>query len=150
VTQQKPNRALAEQAGRRAETYAALALQLKGYVILARRAKNPRGEVDLIARRGKILAFIEVKMRRTRTDPANILTTRQMARIVNGATGWAAARAWTAKCQWRYDLVLVTPWRWPRHIRDAWRPQNDPTLERQHKGGNVRAMANGFHQKGRS
>lgn len=132
------SRKKAEQAGRRAETLAALTLQLKGYVIVARRAKNPRGEVDLIARRGKVLAFIEVKMRQEPSDPATILTPKQMSRIVNGATGWAASRTWTQNCRWRYDFVLVIPWCWPVHIEDAWRPQNDPTLESGHKGGNVK------------
>ena len=131
------SRAQAEQAGRRAEIFAALTLQLKGYVIVARRAKNPRGEIDLIARRGKVLAFIEVKMRQKPSDPATILTSKQMSRIVNGATSWTASRTWTQNCQWRYDFILVTPWRWPVHIKDAWRPQNDPTLESGRKGGTV-------------
>jgi putative endonuclease len=139
VNTPRQTRAQAERAGRRAETFAALALQLKGYVILARRAKNARGEVDLIARRGKVLAFIEVKMRQKPTDPATILTPSQMQRIVNGATGWAASRSWAQNCYWRYDFVLVLPWRWPVHIKDGWRPQNDPTLESGRKGGNVRA-----------
>lgn len=137
----RKTRAQAEQAGRKAEQFAALALQLKGYVIVARRAKNVRGEVDLIARRGKVLAFIEVKMRQKTSDPATILTPAQMQRIINGATGWAAGRPWTRNCQWRYDFVLVTPWRWPLHLRDAWRPHADPTLESGTKGGNVRPMS---------
>jgi putative endonuclease len=137
----KKTRAQAEQAGRRAEQFAAIALQLKGYVVVARRAKNARGEVDLIARRGNILAFIEVKMRQKTSDPATILAPAQMQRIINGATGWAAGRSWTQDCQWRYDFVLVTPWRWPLHVRDAWRPQADPTLESGAKGGNVRPMS---------
>jgi putative endonuclease len=135
------SRAQAEHAGRKAEHFAAFALQLKGYVIVARRAKNARGEVDLIARRGKVLAFVEVKMRQKQSDPATILTPKQMQRIVNGATGWAASRPWARHCQWRYDFVLVTPWRWPVHLRDAWRPQSDPTLESGAKGGNVRPMS---------
>ena len=138
MTSEKLTRAQSEQAGRQAEGSAALALQLKGYIIVARRAKNTRGEVDLIARRGSVLAFIEVKMRRTDTDPATLLTRGQMQRIINGATGWAASRVWTQKCQWRYDFILVTPWRWPVHIRDAWRPQHDPTLESVRKRGNVK------------
>lgn len=141
MTTKAKGRAAAEQAGRRAESFAALTLQLRGYVIVARRAKNVRGEIDLIARRGQILAFIEVKMRQKTIDPATILTARQMQRIVNGATGWAASRPWTQACQWRYDFILVTPWRWPVHIRDAWRPQNDPTLETGAKGGNVRSLS---------
>lgn len=141
MTSRSNPRAQAEKAGRQAERFAAVALQLKGYVIVARRAKNARGEVDLIARRGKVLAFIEVKMRQKATDPAMILTPTQMSRIINGATGWAASRPWTSDCQWRYDFVLVTPWRWPLHLMDAWRPQSDPTLESGAKGGNVRPMS---------
>ena len=116
MTTPKPSRAQAERAGRLAEQFAALSLQLKGYVILARRAKNPRGEIDLIARRGKVLAFIEVKMRKKAKDPATILTPAQMQRIINGATGWAASRAWTQGLQWRYDFILVSPWKWPLHM----------------------------------
>jgi putative endonuclease len=133
------SRRRAETAGRWAESFAALALQLGGYVVLARRVKTGRGEVDLIARRGKVLAFIEVKMRSKSTDPATLLRPAQMQRIVNGATGWSAQRPWTRDCTWRYDLILVRPWRWPHHISDAWRPQNDPTLERRREGGNVAA-----------
>jgi putative endonuclease len=141
MTAPTKTRQQAEEAGRWGERWAALSLQLKGYVILARRAKTPKGEIDLIARRGKVLAFIEVKMRQKAIDPATILTAKQMQRIVNGATGWTSSRPWTVKCQWRYDLVIVTPWRWPTHVRDAWRPQNDPTLETGAKGGNVRPMS---------
>jgi putative endonuclease len=141
VTRPRQSRADAERAGRQAETFASLALQLKGYVILAKRAKK---------RRGKTLAFIEVKMRNKPTDPANVLTAGQMQRIINGATGWAASRPWTQNCQWRYDFVLVTPWRWPAHIKDAWRPQNDPTLESGRKGGNVRASQSSYSRRGRS
>ena len=141
MTTKPSGRAAAEKAGRSAEGFAALMLQLKGYVIVARRAKNVRGEIDLIARRGRMLAFIEVKMRQKETDPATVLTPRQMQRIINGATGWASSRPWTQACQWRYDLIVVNPWRWPVHICVAWRPQNDPTLETGTKGGNVNAIS---------
>lgn len=141
MTTPKKTRQQAEEGGRWGERWAALSLQLKGYVILARRAKNSKGEIDLIARRGKTLAFIEVKMRQKAVEPATILTAKQMQRIVNGATGWASSRPWTVKCLWRYDLIIVTPWRWPTHVRDAWRPQNDPTLETGAKGGNVRPIS---------
>jgi putative endonuclease len=139
MTDKKAIRTKAESAGRFAEGFAALALQLNGYVILARRVKTGRGEVDLIARRKNVLAFVEVKMRSKPTDPARILSATQMQRIVNGATGWASQRSWAQTCLWRYDLIIVTPWKWPRHIHDAWRPQNDPALERKREGGNVRS-----------
>lgn len=139
MTSSNPSpRTKAEAAGRRGEAMAALALQFKGYDILETRAKTPRGEIDLIARKGSVLAFVEVKMRRTTTFPAQVMTATQMQRIVNGATAWASARPWTGQYQWRYDLVMVAPWRWPRHIKDAWRPQNDPTLSRARQAGRVR------------
>jgi putative endonuclease len=138
MRQRAGSRKAAEKSGRLAETYAALYLQLKGYVILARRARLPVGEVDLVARRGKVLAFVEVKMRRHTTDPALILTPSQMQRIVNAATAWCSARPWSGGYQWRYDLIVVTPWHWPLHCKDAWRPQRDPALERGRNGGNVR------------
>jgi putative endonuclease len=130
----------AETAGRRAEKLAALYLQLKGYVILDRRVKTGRGEVDLIARRKTTLAFVEVKMRRNWVDRANLLAPRQLNRIINGATTWAAQRSWTRDFIWRYDLILMVPWHWPDHLEDAWRPLNDPTLEVGAKGGNVNTM----------
>jgi putative endonuclease len=121
-------RALAERSGRWAEGWAAFVLQLKGYAILGRRVPTPAGEIDLIARRGDVLAFIEVEMRQQSNDPAELLRPRQMARIVRAATGWTARHDWTQHFAWRYDLIVVTKWRWPNHVRDAWRPQEDPNL----------------------
>ncbi|NJR20189.1 MAG: YraN family protein [Hyphomonadaceae bacterium] len=132
-------RAKAEQAGRRGEAMAALALQIKGYSILETRTKTPRGEIDLIVRKGAVLAFVEVKVRRSTTVSGKVMTGTQMTRIVNAATAWASARPWTRHCQWRYDLVMVAPWRWPRHLKDAWRPINDPMLSRARQAGKVRA-----------
>ncbi|CAN1501614.1 COG0792 Predicted endonuclease distantly related to archaeal Holliday junction resolvase [Caulobacteraceae bacterium] len=121
-------RAHAERSGRWAEGWAAFVLQLKGYAILGRRVQTPAGEIDLIARRGDVLAFIEVKMRQQTSDPGELLRPRQMARIVRAATGWTARRDWTQHFTWRYDLIVVTKWRWPNHVRDAWRPEEDPML----------------------
>ncbi|MCA3697981.1 YraN family protein [Aquidulcibacter sp.] len=130
-------RALAERSGRWAENWAAFVLQLKGYAILGRRVQTPAGEIDLIARRGDVLAFIEVKMRQGAVDPAEVLRTRQMSRIVRAATGWTSRRAWTQHFAWRYDLMVVTKWRWPKHVRDAWRPELDPMLSGRGHSDNV-------------
>lgn len=119
-------RALAERSGRWAENWAAFVLQLKGYAILGRRVQTPAGEIDLIARRGDVLAFIEVKMRQQASDRAETVRPRQMANIVRAATGWTSGRDWTQHFTWRYDLIVVTKWRWPKHVRAAWRPQADP------------------------
>lgn len=121
-------RARAEREGRWAEFWAACVLQLKGYAILGRRVQTPAGEIDLIARRGDVLAFIEVKWRKGMVEAPDVLRTTQMSRIVRAATSWTSRRAWTQHFAWRYDLILVTGWRWPKHLRDAWRPEVDPML----------------------
>jgi putative endonuclease len=108
-------------AGRGAETWAAWALRVKGYRILARRLRHPAGEIDLIAKRGKLVAFVEVKARSDVAAAADAVSQRQRRRIRNAAEAFAASRPGLADCDFRFDLVLVTPGRWPRHIPDAWR-----------------------------
>ena len=107
--------------GRWAERRAALFLRLKGFRILARSYKVPVGEIDIIARRGKLLAFVEVKARATLDGAAEALNARQRRRIERAA-GWVlAARPEMLACELRYDLMLIAPWRFPVHIGDAWR-----------------------------
>jgi putative endonuclease len=119
---------LSDQRGRRAEWWAALWLMAKGYTILERRVRHPAGEIDLIVLRGKVLAFVEVKARPTLEQAKLAVTPAQRAGIVRAAVSWAGRRGWTATREWRFDLVAVgTGWR-PRHIPDAWRPDEDPAL----------------------
>src|SRR5690606_25123476 len=79
------NRKRAEQGGRRAESFAALWLRLKGWTILARRLRTPVGEVDLVARRGRTLAFVEVKARATAEAAAQALDEYRLRRVVAAA-----------------------------------------------------------------
>lgn len=117
---EKDGRRRAETFGRGAESRAALWLRLKGYRILGRRVRTPAGEIDLVARRGNLLAFVEVKARHG--DGAEVLGRRQQARIARAAEAFAATRPDLAGLDWRFDLILVAgPWRL-RHIADAWRP----------------------------
>ncbi|MGH6720024.1 MAG: YraN family protein [Alphaproteobacteria bacterium] len=110
----------AEERGRRAEALAALRLRLAGYAILARRERNPAGEIDLIARRGRTVAFVEVKARAA-FGPDGPVSPRQWARIGRAAELFLARRRDLATFDLRFDLVLVGGW-WPRHVPDAWRP----------------------------
>jgi putative endonuclease len=107
--------------GRRAEGLAILALSLAGYRILARNLKSPLGEIDIVARRGRTVAFIEVKTRSTWDTAAEALAGRQRRRIARAAAGFLAARPDLARYQARFDVILIVPWRWPRHIINAWR-----------------------------
>jgi putative endonuclease len=113
---------LDERAGRTAETAAAMLLRLKGYRVLSRRFQGRRGEVDLIARRGSILAFVEVKRRPSVEVAAESISPRQRARIVAAAEEFVAARPRLTLLGIRFDAVLVVPGKLPRHIADAWRP----------------------------
>jgi putative endonuclease len=107
--------------GRRAEGLAILALSLAGYRILARNLKNSRGEIDIVARRGRMIAFIEVKTRADWNTAAEALAGRQRRRIARAAAGFLAARPQLAGYRARFDVILVITWRWPRHIINAWR-----------------------------
>lgn len=111
-----------ERSGRFAETAAAMLLRLKGYRILARRFKGQRGEVDLIVRRGRIVAFVEVKRRPTHDEAAEAVSQRQRNRIAAAAEEFIARHPRHVGLGIRFDAVLVTPGRFPRHLEDAWRP----------------------------
>ncbi len=110
----------AEAWGRRAEWAAALALALKGYRVLARRCRLPAGELDLVCLRGAVLVAVEVKARRGGDE--HPVTPRQWRRLAAALEGYIARHPRLSGCERRYDLVTVAPWRWPRHMPDAWRP----------------------------
>lgn len=106
--------------GRWGEALCAALLRAKGYRVLARGYRVRVGEIDLIARRGAVVAFVEVKSRHT--PAGEVLSLRQQQRIVRAASAFIAARPDLAGLDQRFDLMLVGRWRWPRHCRDAWRP----------------------------
>lgn len=105
-----------------AETACAAWLRLTGYRILARNYRVPVGEIDIVARRGQVLVFVEVKARSSRAAGAEALSPRQQRRIGRAAEQFLAGRGDLAGFDVRFDLMLVQPWRPPMHIRDAWRP----------------------------
>lgn len=112
----------AERRGRWAERYAAAWLRLKGYDILAHRVKLPVGEVDLIARRGSVLAFVEVKQRASLEAAQTAVSWSAWQRIARAGELWASQNGRAAALDWRYDLIAVTPWALPKHYKDFWRP----------------------------
>ena len=118
----KAARQRAERRGRSGETLAAFWLRIKGYRILATRLRTPVGEIDLIASKGGIIAFVEVKARARRDHALGAVTPASWHRISRAADFWMARRPGYADYGWRYDLIAIQPWRAPVHIRDAWRP----------------------------
>ena len=107
--------------GRRSEFLAAALLVCKGYRILGRRVKTRAGEIDLIAKSPSgIVCFIEVKARPDEGLAAEAVLARQRGRIVRAAGLYLASRPAEA----RFDVITVIPGRLPRHLRDAWRPDD--------------------------
>ncbi len=117
----RDRRRRAWQRGFDAEAKAAWLLRLKGYRILARRWRAPVGEIDLIARRGKVLAFVEVKARAEARHAAEALGPRQQERLRRAAAAYLAGRPPAQDIQLRFDCVFLGEGLWPRHLPDAFR-----------------------------
>lgn len=123
MTPATDRRRAAELRGRRSESAAAFALVCKFYRVIGRRVKTPAGEIDLVALApAGPLCFIEVKARHNQQDAAEALSDRQRLRIERAAEFYLRAKPALRHKAVRFDIMLITPRRWPRHIRDAWRP----------------------------
>ena len=105
--------------GHLAEWFAAAWLLGRGYRLLARRYKTKRGEIDLIVRRGSMIAFVEVKARQSLEAADDAIGGRAEQRIRNAADIWLSRHSDAAGLSHRFDVVLVAPWRLPRHIVNA-------------------------------
>lgn len=114
------NRRRAERGGRRAEIVAAMWLRLKGWRILARRVRTPVGEVDLVARRGATLAFVEVKGRSSFTAAEQALDEWRLRRVSRAAEALIPRYGRPGDVT-RIDALFVVPGRLPRHLPDVWR-----------------------------
>jgi putative endonuclease len=105
--------------GLSAESRAAMLLMAKGYRIAARRFKTPFGEIDIVARRRNALIFVEVKARDAADDAALAVTERGKRRIVGAAELWLAHHPADTQRLIRFDVILVTPGKMPRHLPNA-------------------------------
>ena len=114
-----PERLAAFRTGLSAESRAAAYLMAKGYRILAKRFRTPYGEIDLVAKKRDLVAFIEVKARASLDDAAYAVTPRQQARIVNAAQAWLMTHPDHAEFELRFDAILIAPRRLPRHLLAA-------------------------------
>ena len=111
-------RAEREAKGRRGEALAAWYLRLKGWRIMAQRVKTPRGEIDLIARRGGVVAFVEVKWRASAAELDFAIDEYRLRRVAAAAEAVAHRYAKTGEVQ-RIDVLLLAPGRFPRHMANA-------------------------------
>ena len=108
--------------GHFAEAAALLFLLAKGFRPLARRYRTPLGEIDLVVKRGRVIAFVEVKARGLERDALESVGVSSERRIVDAADLWLAKHPAAQGYEVRYDMVLLLPWRLPRHLPDAFRP----------------------------
>lgn len=114
-----PRRQRAFRLGIAAETRAAWWLRLKGYAILGRRVRLSRGEIDLIARRGTVIAIVEVKARASIDDAIAAVTPAARRRIVATAQQWLARNPAYAGFGMRFDIIALAPRRLPVHLASA-------------------------------
>jgi putative endonuclease len=114
-----PERVAAFRTGISAEARAVAWLSAKGYRILARRFRSPYGEIDIVARRRNLIAFVEVKARASIDDAAWAVTPRQQQRIINAAQAWLMAHPEHSEFELRFDAMLIAPKRLPRHLMAA-------------------------------
>jgi len=98
-------------------------LRLKGFQIVTQRFACPRGEIDIIAQRGALVIFVEVKARRDEAAAAEAITLRQRRRVSEAAQVFLQQRPEFAGCALRFDAIIMGRRMWPCHIADAWRPE---------------------------
>jgi putative endonuclease len=110
--------------GHGAEKRAAWWLRLKFYRVLAINWRSMAGEIDLIARRGRTLAFIEVKQRIDADTATLSLAPQQRARLARAAGLFVAQRPELADLTLRFDLMAFGRMGRPVHMKDAWRPES--------------------------
>lgn len=112
-------RRAAERRGRFSEWWAALSLWLRGYRIVALRHKTRLGEIDIIARKGDLAVFVEVKARRDAKTGIDAVSATAHRRIRAAADLWQASQPDHHRLSQRFDIVVVSPRRWPMHFPDA-------------------------------
>lgn len=112
-------RATAHRTGIRAERLAAWFLMLKGYRIIARRYAAGGGEIDIVARRGRTVIFVEVKARGALDDARIAITAMKERRIVSAVRHWLTRNAWAMPLTLRCDAVFIGRRSFPRHVANA-------------------------------
>ncbi|MCB2063206.1 MAG: YraN family protein [Novosphingobium sp.] len=114
-------RQVAEISGRAAENRAAVWLEARGWEILDRRRKTKRGEIDLVARDGNAIVFVEVKWRRSAEQLDLAIDEYRLRRVAAAAEAVAHEYATNGE-DLRIDVLLLAPGHEPRHIVNAWMP----------------------------
>jgi putative endonuclease len=117
--QRRDKRLRANAFGLRAETLAVYYLRCKGWRVLATRYKVPGGEIDIIARRGSLVIFVEVKARSTLALAGESITAQKHRRISHAVRLWLSRNPWAMDRTLRGDAIFFAPRTWPSHVPDA-------------------------------
>ncbi|MGI9465145.1 MAG: YraN family protein [Aestuariivirgaceae bacterium] len=117
--QAEERRRKAERHGHLAEHAAAWLLRLKGFRIIERRVQTSKGEIDIIAGRGRLLVFAEVKARASHDLALEAVSPRQARRIIEAAQIWVARNGQDQGYDCRFDIITVSPYLWPQHVANA-------------------------------
>jgi putative endonuclease len=102
-----------------AEFLARLFLRLTGWQVLASSYAAHGGEIDVIARRGALIIFVEVKARQSRDAALLAIDGRKIARLSKAARHWLARHPTAQTYALRGDAILMVPWRWPERVEGA-------------------------------
>lgn len=105
--------------GLRSETIAVLWLRMQLYSILDRNFRTKGGEIDIVAKRGNTVVFVEVKARGDLAEAAIAITPQKQRRIARAADRWIAAHPWAMRCTLRGDAIFIAPGKLPRHLENA-------------------------------
>lgn len=116
----KTKKQQAYQWGHWAEIFSMIALWLKGYRILKRRFKTKYGEIDLVAKRGSLLVFVEVKARQDFEKGACAIHSKNRRRVEKASQFFIQTHTRLQNCEIRYDAMIVSPFSYPKHIKRAW------------------------------
>ena len=114
-------RQIADRKGREAEAQAAQWLMMQGFEVVAELVKTKLGEIDLIARKPGLVAFVEVKWRKRHADLATAIDERRLARVAAAVEVVAHDYAGPGD-DLRIDVILLAPGSRPHHIENAWMP----------------------------
>lgn len=112
----------ARRRGQWAESFAVIYLRLKGYRVIERNWRSKLGEIDILVRKGNVLALVEVKVR---TDPAlarGAVLGQQQQRLIRALSQYLKMRPELSALNIRCDVIAFAKLGWPIHLLDAWRP----------------------------
>lgn len=113
----------ARRRGRWAEALAVAYLRLKGYRVLERNWRSKLGEIDILARKGNVLALIEVKIRADAGLASGAVLMPQRQRLMRALGHYLKTRPALSGLDLRCDVIALGRFGWPVHLKDAWRPE---------------------------